>query len=160
MTHLQWTINSTGFSNPSNRSEHAGWETYYITSLKRHRKQNLSSQTAELEALQARLRETEQRLSEKQSALPSSTNRTTGGTNSPHRRQPLGDTFDSRDGGQSSQNAASPLSNTSRSETGSVLPSTMSRWKPDPQDTTTAGQPNARDISAEQLSGQRGNRIT
>ena len=56
------------------------------------RKQAVSSQSQELEALEARLRETEERLKQKQSKISSQAG-VSGGHSSPHRRQPNGTTF-------------------------------------------------------------------
>lgn len=92
------------------------------------RKQAVSSQSAELEALEARLRETEERLKERQSRTSSPAGRTAGGTNSPHRRQPLGNTFNGQENDRLQPSSAmSPLA-TQEPSSQSVSSSTMSRY--------------------------------
>lgn len=56
------------------------------------RKQAVSSQSQELEALEARLRETEERLKQKQTKISSYPD-VGGRQSSPHRRQPVGTAF-------------------------------------------------------------------
>jgi hypothetical protein len=57
-----------------------------------HRKRVVSTQTSELEALEARIKATEERLKAKQNAAIS-LSRTPSGRSSPQQRTPLGDTF-------------------------------------------------------------------
>ena len=91
------------------------------------RKQAVDSQNQELEALEARLRETEQRLKERQSRNSSPAGKSGG---SPHRRKPLGDTFSGQENDRAQAPATSPLA-TRTPMTQSVMPSTMSQWRPD-----------------------------
>jgi hypothetical protein len=58
-----------------------------------HRKRVVSTQTSELEALEARIKATEERLKAKQAGI--SLSRTPSGRSSPQQRTPLGDTFGS-----------------------------------------------------------------
>ena len=128
-------------------------------SADRNRKQAVSSQNAELEALEAKLRETEERLKERTSRAPSPSGQVGGSTNSPHRRKPLGNTFNGqeRDGLQSSS-GGSPLA--TQAPSGPVSASTMSQWRPSAPEMPTRGSENTRDLSAEQLSGQQGRRFS
>lgn len=73
-----------------------------------HRKKAVSSQSQELEALEARLRETEERLRQKQSrtSSPSSLN---SGRNTPHRRQAIGRAFSEQRSEKEQAIATSPL---------------------------------------------------
>jgi hypothetical protein len=66
----------------------------------------VSSQTSELEALEARLKATEERLKQKQ-AMTGMPNR---GAQSPRQRIPLGDTFTAPAQGAEQKNITSPLS--------------------------------------------------
>lgn len=96
-----------------------------------HRKRAVSSQTSELEALEARLRETEERLKAKQ-AVASDPTRRHSGMGSPRTRQALGDTFNRRqDGEGENRSPSSPLAAThentktpSRPPTGGAMPPT------------------------------------
>jgi len=101
------------------------------------KKQAVDSQNQELEALEARLRETEQRLKERQSRNSSPASNSGG---SPHRRKPLGDTFSGQENGRAQPSAPSPLA-TQAPITQSVMPSTMSQWRPDTRESSsgTAG---------------------
>lgn len=126
------------------------------------RKQAVSSQSAELEALEVRLRETEERLKERQSRTSSPAGRAAGGINSPHRRQPLGNTFDGQENDRlQSSSTTSPLATQAQSPQ-SVSSSTMSHWRPRPaaQDAALGGGGDTRDVSADQLSGQQGSRYS
>lgn len=97
------------------------------------RKRAVSSQTSELEALEARLKATEERLKQKQAM--SYANR---GSQSPRQRAPLGDTFSSAaEEPQRSQNQTSPLATEFRSRT-PIRPQT---GKKEPSNTTSAGAP-------------------
>jgi len=120
----------------------------------------VSSQSAELEALEARLRETEERLREKQSQKSSPAPRATGDLNPPHRRQPLGDTFAAHESEHIQQpSVSSPLA-AQPPPSGAVSSSTMSFWRQAAQDGSSERSRNARDVPAEQLSGQQGSRYT
>lgn len=72
------------------------------------RKQAVDSQNQELEALEARLRETEERLRQKQS-VNSSPAAKAGANNTSYQTQPLGATFSGRDGNRSQDAATIPL---------------------------------------------------
>ncbi|RQM04963.1 hypothetical protein DH86_00003702, partial [Scytalidium sp. 3C] len=95
------------------------------------KKRAVSSQTSELEALEARLRETEERLKAKQ-AVASDPTRRHSGMGSPRTRQALGDTFNRRqDGEGENRSPSSPLAAThentktpSRPPTGGAMPPT------------------------------------
>lgn len=118
----------------------------------------MSSQSAELEAIEARLRETEERLKEKQSRTSSPAGKAAGGANSPLRRQPLGDTFRAHENDRVQQaSAPSPLA-AQAPASGAVSSSTMSYWKQAAQDDPPERSGNGRDLSAEYLSGQQGSR--
>lgn len=103
-----------------------------------YRKQSVSSQNQELEALEARLKETEERLKQKQS---DSSGRGTG-NNTPHRRRQLGDTYgveQQRDYQASptqhsdSQQIAQPFKRSDQAPS----QNTMAYWKPEMSGTLT-----------------------
>ena len=123
------------------------------------RKQAVSSQNAELEALEAKLRETEERLKEQRSRTSSPAGRAAGLAHSPHRRQPLGNTFHGQENDRLQQGVGtSPLAS-QLPAAGSVSASTMSQWRPSVQEASPVSpgdKGKARDLSAEQLSGQQG----
>ena len=64
-----------------------------------HRKKTVDDRTRELEALEVRIRETEERLRDRQSRNNSPVGRSSagGGSNSPHRRHPPGSNFNGLD---------------------------------------------------------------
>ena len=118
----------------------------------------MSSQNAELEAIEAKLRQTEERLREK-SRTSSPTGRAGAGTNSPHRRQPLGSTFGGQENDRLQQSsAASPLA--SQAHPPGVSTSTMSHWRPVTEETSMGAKGPTRDRSAEQMGGQQGGRYS
>ena len=131
-----------------------------LLSLTGHRKQTLSSQNAELKALEARLRETELQLKAKESAMYSIIDEDNRNTSSPHRRQPIGSTFNGHVSERLSRGHSQTSSMVPEVGSGPVMASTMSRWKPATQDAATDEQKNAHDIAAERLNGQQGNRVT
>jgi hypothetical protein len=106
------------------------------------RKKAVSHQTSELEALEARLRATEERLKKVASASPQ--NKYSSGRSSPRQRVPLGDTFTSSS--TKAEMSTSPLAtefkNTSRPNSG--RPQTgedrrpVSGWKHEAQSSYTA----------------------
>ena len=108
-----------------------------IICLQSTRKQAVNSQNQELEALEARLRETEQRLKERQSRNSSPAGKSGG---SPHRRKPLGGTFSGQENDRAQQPATSPLA-TQAPMSQPVMPSTISQWRPDTRESSsgTAG---------------------
>ena len=100
------------------------------------RKQAVSSQTSELEALEARLRATEERLKAAANApARSPSGRSTGGgPNSPRQRVPLGDTF-AQGRVEGERSPTSPLAQTFGNRPATAnKPSSRpaSGWKPDP----------------------------
>ena len=118
----------------------------------------MSSQNAELEAIEAKLRQTEERLKEK-SRTSSPIGRAGAGTNSPHRRQPLGSTFGGQEHDRVQQSSvASPLAGQAHPQ--GVSTSTMSHWRPTAEEKSMGTKEPARDLPAEQLSGQQGGRYT
>ena len=125
------------FFNPLNRSKEADLPLIDAllgyTCLQDARKQAVDSQNQELEALEARLRETEQRLKERQSRNSSPAGKSGG---SPHRRKPLGDTFSGQENDRAQPPATSPLA-TQAPITQSVMPSTMSQWRPDTRESSS-----------------------
>ena len=133
MMPFQLTKTLTASSSLSSRSTSDTFLTHRTrlvsATLSFSRKQAVSSQNQELEALEARLRETEERLREKQSG---STGR--NGNNTPHRRQPLGNTFDIRNTTtQNSPVATQPASGNPTTRIDSdqrPSPATMGYWKP------------------------------
>ena len=122
------------------------------------RKQAVSSQNAELEALEAKLRATEERLKEQRSRNSSPAGRAAGATNSPRRRQPLGETTYGQGNERSQQSSGTSSLTAQAPAPGSVSASTMAHWRPAAQDHSPRGS--ARDLSAEQFSGQQGSRYT
>lgn len=96
--------------------------------LTRSRKQAVTSQSQELETLEAKLKDTEERLRQRQS-LPAS--KAVDGSNASHRRTPLGDTFSDQKNDRSKASASSPLA-TQPPNPSSISPSTMSHWRPAP----------------------------
>ncbi|KAL9067585.1 MAG: hypothetical protein Q9161_006774 [Pseudevernia consocians] len=92
------------------------------------KKQAVKSQTQELQALEARLRDTEERLKEQQSRDPSPAGRNNG-TNSLHMRQPLGNTFGGHENHRLESSTISPQA-TQAPTSQSVSASTMSHWRP------------------------------
>jgi len=82
------------------------------------KKKVVSSASQELEALEARLRETEELLKKRQTGSASRSPAATSGRNSPHRRTPLGAAF-SPDAGKESTPPTSPLSRQQPTEAGS-----------------------------------------
>ncbi|KAL6717365.1 hypothetical protein ACLMJK_005280 [Lecanora helva] len=123
--------------------------------LNRDRKKAVSSQNAELEAIEAKLRQTEERLKEK-SRTSSPAGRAVAGTSSPHRRQPLGNTFDANANSRQHNSAASP----GQAHASGVSPITMSQWRPTAQETPSGARGIARDVSTEQVAEQSGNRYS
>ena len=95
---------------------------------KKRRKEAVNSQTQELHALEARLRDTEERLKERQSKDPSSADRI-GPTNLPNRRQPLGETLNGQDNNRLESSTTTPEAKQAPASQ-SVSASTMSRWRP------------------------------
>ena len=104
-----------------------------FTCLQPARKQAVNSQNQELEALEARLRETEQRLKERQSRNSSPAGKSGG---SPHRRKPLGDTFSGQENDRAQPPATSPLA-TQAPMSQPVMPSTISQWRPDTRESSS-----------------------
>lgn len=96
--------------------------------LSNARKQAVNSQSQELQALEARLRETEERLIEQQSRTSSPAGRGANGTSSPHRRQPLSRAFSGQENDR--QSPTTHLLPTQASAPQAVSSSTMSRWRP------------------------------
>ncbi|CAF9936558.1 hypothetical protein IMSHALPRED_010798 [Imshaugia aleurites] len=92
------------------------------------KKQAVDSQTQELQALEAQLRDTEERLKERQSRDPSSAGRNNG-ANSLNRRQALGNTFSGQENGRLEYSTTSPRA-TQAPTSQSVSASTMSHWRP------------------------------
>ena len=70
----------------------------------------MSSQKSQLEELEAKLRETEERLKQKQSRSSSPATGVTNGRSSPHRRQGLESVFGGTEGYQPNSSGRSPLS--------------------------------------------------
>lgn len=97
------------------------------------RKQAVSTQSQELEALEAKLRETEERLKQRQSRTASPAGKNAGESNSPHRRKLIGDTFSGQENDRLQSSNSSPLATQSPASS-SVLASTMSRWRPSAQE--------------------------
>ena len=88
----------------------------------------MDSQTQELQALEARLRDTEERLKERQSRDPSQARRNND-TDSFDKHQSRGNTFGVRkNDGQGLLTASPPATNNPKSQ--SVSASTMSQWRP------------------------------
>ena len=88
----------------------------------------MDSQTQELQALEARLRDTEERLKERQSRNPSPARRNND-TDSFDKQQPRGDTFDvHKNDGQGLLTTSPRATNNPKSQ--SVSASTMSQWRP------------------------------
>lgn len=131
------TIPWMDFFNQLNRSKKAAFcpinALLGFMCLQAARKQAVDSQNQELEALEARLRETEQRLKERQSRNPSPTGKSGG---SPHRRKPLGDTFSGQENDRAQHPATSPLA-TQAPITQPVMPSTISQWRPDTRESSS-----------------------
>ena len=101
------------------------------------RKKDVDSQTKELEALQARLRETENRLKEKVSRNSSPAGRNDD-RSSPHQRQGLNDTLNAsgnnslQSPGSGSSHLAPQMSYRAAPGYDQLTPSTRERWGPDP----------------------------
>lgn len=113
------------------------------------KKEAVNSQTKELQALEARLRDTEERLKERQSRDSSPAGRNNG-TNSLNRRQPLGNTFDGREKDRLVPSITSPQTTSQ-----SVSASTMSHWRPSPN---TASETGTGSAPAARVSGQENSR--
>lgn len=98
------------------------------------KKEAVNSQTQELQALEARLRETEERLKERQSRDPSPAGRKIG-TELPSKHRPFDNTYA---GEEKNRLGSSTTSTQSRQVPASqtVSSSTMSRWRPT-QDTAS-----------------------
>lgn len=122
------------------------------------RKQAVSSQSAELEALEAKLRETEERLKERKSRTSSPAGRNAGVASSPHARRPLGNTFNGQENDRLQQSSGTSSLAAQPPAPGPISASTMAQWRPAPQETSSGAKGNGRDFSAEQLSGQQGGR--
>lgn len=105
----------------------------------------MDSQTKELQALEARLRDTEERLKERQSRDSSPASRNNG-TSSLNRRQPLSNTFNGRE----NDRLASPVTGP-QATSQSVSASTMSHWRPSPNTASGTGNGSA---SAARVSDQ------
>ncbi|KAL9134874.1 MAG: hypothetical protein Q9175_003944 [Cornicularia normoerica] len=91
-------------------------------------KEAVNSQTQELQALEARLRDTEERLKERQSRDLSSARRHNG-TNSFDRRQSPGNTFSGEENDRL-ESSTTGLQATQAPTSQSVSASTMSQWRP------------------------------
>ena len=142
-------------------------EQKYYPMKKRHRqrlteprKQAVSSQNAELEALEAKLRETEERLKEQRSRTSSPAGRAAGIANSPHRRKPLGKAFDGQENDKKQQSQGKCPLASQTSTGGPVSAATMAHWRSGDQEASPGENGKARDLSAEQLSGQQGARFS
>ena len=92
------------------------------------RKEAVNSQTQELQALEARLRDTEERLKEQQSRDPYSAGRNNG-TKSLNGHQPLGNTISDQCNDRLESSSTSPQA-TQAPASHSVSASTMSHWRP------------------------------
>lgn len=92
------------------------------------KKEAVDSQTQELQALEARLRDTEERLKERQSRDPSPAD-TSSGTKPPQSRQPLGNTISGQKNDRLEPFTTSPQAAQAQASR-SVSASTMSRWRP------------------------------
>ncbi|MCJ1274694.1 hypothetical protein MMC21_002492 [Puttea exsequens] len=116
------------------------------------KKQAVNSQNAELEALEAKLRETEDRLKQRQSRNSSPSGINFGNTSSPLRRRPLAEAFGGQENERAQPAASSPLARepmTSSSQ--GVMNSTLSQWRPQKND-------NSRDFNTvEESRGQQSN---
>ena len=114
----------------------------------------MNSQAQELQALETQLRDTEERLKERQSRGPSPVSKNNG-SDSLNSRQPLGNTF----GGQGNNRLESSTTNphaTQASPSQSVSASTMSHWRP----TQNAGsETNAGSAPFARPSGQENSRF-
>lgn len=105
------------------------------------KKEAVDSQTQELQALEARLRDTEDRLKERQSRDPSLAGRNNG-TNSINRRQPLNNTFSGQENDRLESSTTSPQA-TQAPTSQSVSASTMSHWRPTQSTASGTGGGNA-----------------
>jgi hypothetical protein len=94
-------------------------------SLTLSRKKALSSQTSELEALEARLKATEERLKQRQSMIGTSGR----GSQSPRQRKPISDTFAAPPEGEVHRSPTSPLATELRPKT-PTRPPTGKRSEP------------------------------
>ena len=106
--------------------------------LTRSRKKAVDSQTKELEALEAKIKETEERLKDRQSRNGSPAGRGSG-RNSPHPRQPLGDAFNGAENDRMQHANSSPLAQQSSRQAqyqvnDKVSPSTKAQWAPSTQE--------------------------
>lgn len=98
----------------------------------------MNSQSQELEALEARLRETEERLKQKGGGSSPGTARQKSG-NTPHRRQPLGGTFTGQENERPSERNQTPTKSPS---VGTESP-WLSSIRPESQSPTQGGDPQA-----------------
>ena len=118
----------------------------------------MNSQSQELEALEARIRETEERLKQQQSRTSSPAGKT-GASKSPHRRKPLGDTFAGHENDRTQPSVASPLS-TQAPTTQSVSASTMSQWRPAALDISSPMGRDRGSMPVNQSTGQQDDRYS
>lgn len=126
----QWTADSMGLFSLSNRSTSSSMASHCLVNLNINttlRKQAVTSQSQELEALEAKLKETEERLKQRQSSPAAKAVGGSNSSNSPHRRKPIGDAFSGQENDRLQPSTSSPLG-TQPPASSSVSPSTMSHW--------------------------------
>ncbi|CAF9935781.1 MAG: hypothetical protein ALECFALPRED_006550 [Alectoria fallacina] len=121
------------------------------------KKEAVNSQTQELQALEARLRDTEQRLREQQSRDPSPAGKNDG-TNSSDRRQPLGNTFSGQENNGRPESSTTGPRATQAPPSQSMWASTMSHWRPIQNTTSGTGGGHAGSAPSARPSGQENSR--
>ena len=101
----------------------------------------MNSQTQELQALEARLRDTEERLKERQSRDPSPAARKIG-ADPYNKNRSFDNTYTGEENNRLGSSATSPQSSQAPASQ-TLSPSTMSRWRPTQETTsgTSAGYP-------------------
>lgn len=127
--HLTWaTATSTAYCNQSSSSKQTDLLNILEATTDSRRKESVDSQAKELQALEARLRDTEELLKERQSRGPSSVGRNNE-IESLNSRQPLGNASGGQENGRLESSSTYPHA-TQAPSSQSVSASTLAHWRP------------------------------